>query len=78
VPVLYARFGRAREPDATDELELLHRWAGVDAEDAAVAADGADGADAVVDSNGAAAAKRAAGAPREGQVGAGVEAEEGR
>jgi Cu/Ag efflux pump CusA len=78
VPVLYARFGRAREPDATDELELLHRWAGVDAEDAAVAADGADGAEAVVDSNGAAAAKRAAGAPREGQVGAGVEAEEGR
>jgi hypothetical protein len=37
MPALYARFGSALQPSATSELELLHRWAGVEPEAVAAA-----------------------------------------
>ena len=69
VPALYARFGRERRPDATDELDLLHRWAGLEGEQpAAMAVAGGNGAPAAAGN----------GTSRPGQIGAGVDAEEGR
>ncbi len=38
LPALYLRFAVAHQPDVTPEDELLHRWAGVQAEPAAAAA----------------------------------------
>ena len=70
VPALYLRFGRGREPEPRAELELLHRWAGVEAEEpAAVAAP---------DGNGGAQRRRRRREPRPGLLGAGVDVEEGR
>jgi Cu/Ag efflux pump CusA len=69
-PALYARFGRAHEPDATDELELLHRWAGVEDEQPSEIA--------VAGGNGGVAAPPRSGPEQPGQVGAGVDGEEGR
>jgi Cu/Ag efflux pump CusA len=67
MPALYARFGSGVQPGATSDLELLHRWAGVEPEAIGAAGD----------------ERRMPGrqddtAEQPGQVGAGVDAEEGK
>jgi Cu/Ag efflux pump CusA len=67
MPVLYARFGSGAQPSMTSELELLHRWAGVEPESVGSAGEerGAPG-------------RQDDTAEQTGHVGAGVDAEEGK